>query len=1082
MLHRMLSNIVYLYCFRFLYCSEKCTDEDKIQVDRNMADILEKQTPIHASNNLINDITTLPYSSGKQQFLLLGSISNYHWMDVPSLTSDKLVDQSTSRYVSHVLTWQVDENEERRRYIPSSPRNRLMHLLTKDASSSFHHLVKFLYKKDTSQDEITDDVPPEIEDVPPVQKKRRIAPRAMSVTPRAFANSVGVDLNELLNCAKPNRSLYTHFKEELLTNGTIKWRSHDFRSDTCIMTDVNSSTGIMIPNSFVHVTYEKQMDGKILFKCTCDIYKIISRAAQQEFPILPNLSDVVPDDTFTCMHCRFFKDHLMNAYSDATACSSDATGRQPKTIAMALNKVKASLQDIDKQVFLLGNVHPTGTTKFSVQGEATYSIVNLTFSHGKCNVRCSDGLCQAQMISKKKIPKNPALMNIDNLCSHLGAIKSQIEYVQNFFPEYFSQVDQDGQNQEHQQIELNELNADDENLKSDAPNFNPESGLWDFKAKSQHVPKKMMDPKLVNATVIRNQASIRLDGMINLKPSPTNDDGINKMCECGQGFSDAGQYILSTTATLYTRIGAIPCNAYNLKCDSGQCELTFHHVAEQEGIFFYTNFTCAGDEVGWDFVSLVMKTKTSFTAYTNEMTRRYQTNRINAPKFMSPNTFVNWFFGWLSAMKIDFRKEIDPWCGHDPKILACDGTHIGVNIKHMQLNKAVILPDNDQEYQAQHRRKDRSIIHDDEARKHLRYMASKWMNKVKPDKIISPNEEHIRNVQLLQKIHKPGLYNFIEGFVKQTAPQPMLSWMAKLLHMLSGDAAPSSVAPFRAHPLIVNVCTINDINHQLLNELKQYSFEMVQLINLAHTHNCRPLVEEFLLDLLDHIDTVHSQNKVPPPAVPIKGTYNPPGGVAYYFSETGEQVREMPHYKVGDKARPNYDDIPVVHGPCTKNYPGVSFGGFGYMFIWFCPIHGHTYGFHLIAGGEGRRDPFSSLFKYKKTMPQEIFYDFACSLSEFALNREPTLFRNTRFWHDLFHALGHLCGWNFKSGRVVGLESINTEICEQVNSYLQCIKYTGSHLSQEHFMFFTQFFLYMLNCNKTELYRKQATIAYQCQQ
>ena len=45
---------------------------------------------------------------------------------------------------------------------------------------------------------------------------------------------------------------------------------------------------------------------------------------------------------------------------------------------------------------------------------------------------------------------------------------------------------------------------------------------------------------------------------------------------------------------------------------------------------------------------------------------------------------------------------------------------------------------------------------------------------------------------------------------------------------------------------------------------------------------------------------------------------------------------------------------------------------------------------------------------------------------------------------------------NFKSGRVDGLEGINTEICEQVNSYLQCIKFTGSHLSREHFMFFTQ--------------------------
>ena len=80
----------------------------------------------------------------------------------------------------------------------------------------------------------------------------------------------------------------------------------------------------------------------------------------------------------------------------------------------------------------------------------------------------------------------------------------------------------------------------------------------------------------------------------------------------------------------------------------------------------------------------------------------------------------------------------------------------------------------------------------------------------------------------------------------------------------------------------------------------------------------------------------------------------------------------MPGYdEVGGSK--NYDDPPEVDPGCTKNYPGVSYGGFGYLFLWFCPIHGHSYGFHLIAGGEGRKDPFSSIFKYKRDAPQELF-------------------------------------------------------------------------------------------------------------
>ena len=64
----------------------------------------------------------------------------------------------------------------------------------------------------------------------------------------------------------------------------------------------------------------------------------------------------------------------------------------------------------------------------------------------------------------------------------------------------------------------------------------------------------------------------------------------------------------------------------------------------------------------------------------------------------------------------------------------------------------------------------------------------------------------------------------------------------------------------------------------------------------------------------------------------------------------------------GQKKRGNYDDQPEVDEQCTKLFPSVSFGGFGYMFLRFCPIHGHTYVFHLIEGGEGQKDPFCSLF------------------------------------------------------------------------------------------------------------------------
>ena len=215
-----------------------------------------------------------------------------------------------------------------------------------------------------------------------------------------------------------------------------------------------------------------------------------------------------------------------------------------------------------------------------------------------------------------------------------------------------------------------------------------------------------------------------------------------------------------------------------------------------------------------------------------------------------------------------------------------------------------------------------------------------------------------------------------------------------------------------------------------------------------------------------------------PPPSPIPGPYNSTSGTAHYFSCTGEQLHLMPDLQ-GNKTstRKNYDDNPFIDGQCNKIYPSVSCGGYGYMFIWFYPIHGHTYCFHLIDGAEGRKDSFSSLFKYKEEMPDNIFYDFACSLSEYCLNRAPSLFANTCFWYDLFHSVGHVCGENFKSKRVRGLKGLNIEIDEQVNAYLQCIKYTGAHLSQEKFMFFIQFFLYLLNKKKTRNFNRNTNAA-----
>ena len=93
------------------------------------------------------------------------------------------------------------------------------------------------------------------------------------------------------------------------------------------------------------------------------------------------LEDIVPDASFTCPHCRFFKDHLLNTY---TTVLSQPVENLPPALAM----VKKSLGYINQPYVLMGNVHSNSTTKFSMKGfeEDTYSTVNVTFEYGKCVV------------------------------------------------------------------------------------------------------------------------------------------------------------------------------------------------------------------------------------------------------------------------------------------------------------------------------------------------------------------------------------------------------------------------------------------------------------------------------------------------------------------------------------------------------------------------------------------------------------------------------------------------------------------------------------------------------------------------
>ena len=165
--------------------------------------------------------------------------------------------------------------------------------------------------------------------------------------------------------------------------------------------------------------------------------------------------------------------------------------------------------------------------------------------------------------------------------------------------------------------------------------------------------------------------------------------------------------------------------------------------------------TCAGDEIEWDFVSAVKTSIISFTGYCNQMTCYYQITKEDSEPFMSPTTFISWFFSWLLAFKIDFRKEIDPYCRYTPKILACDGTHIGVLLRHLQMDKPVTKNDTNEVIPWVHGRIGCLLFQDETVQRHVKYMCLKYMNGINTDDLLSEVDERTFTLDALEKVDEP---------------------------------------------------------------------------------------------------------------------------------------------------------------------------------------------------------------------------------------------------------------------------------------------------------------------------------------
>ena len=233
----------------------------------------------------------------------------------------------------------------------------------------------------------------------------------------------------------------------------------------------------------------------------------------------------------------------------------------------------------------------------------------------------------------------------------------------------------------------------------------------------------------------------------------------------------------------------------------------------------------------------------------------------------------------------------------------------------------------------------------------------------------------------------------------------------------------------------------------------------------------------FLEYLNDRVIGMHQNKIAPAPAQPQLNSYNPAKyGIAYYFNRDGKKLREKRLFTVDEKgSSQNFDGRPAK--VCNKYFPQVSKRGSTYLFLRSCLLNGHCYGFHMIRRSEGWKDASATLYCYLKKPPKVVFYDFACSLSEYTQNWESGYFSQTRFFHDIFAGYSYKFSTAFRCQRLEGFCGFNTSICEQFNAFPQCIKASARLMTQEHFVFYVQFFISVWNKRRRDSFKRRFHIA-----
>ncbi|WAR05720.1 hypothetical protein MAR_021089 [Mya arenaria] len=445
--------------------------------------------------------------------------------------------------------------------------------------------------------------------------------------------------------------MYEQFSIDLIEDGKINIQVAEEDTMNCCMNDFNDS-GSLRKEVYVYTTWLKQESGDY-FHCTCSIYRTLFDIAHSQTLNYSNRN--------SCMHCTFLKCIVLPNLQIDERATETKTRKFVQEGKQCAGKVLIEL--------------------ILAEGETKPVFLSLSHNKAKANytVTCHNGECQSKKGHKRYLNN----LNSSDLCRHLFVLKHN--------PESWIDLHLHEKNATNKTFLDNQLLDDETN--DDAVDGDPvdTNANFDPETESTH-PAAARESDMLRRNIIKRDGwddltlSRQADG--SLKGPNFYPDMPDNTCCCGSGwlkrddvpdYSENGKLIpLGRVLKVYTQFATVQYDVYKRVCynpiDDNRCELAWNE-GQSESINVFSSKTAAGDEIGWEFISSVMKTGYTFSAYCQMKDELYRTRDPKA-KFMDATVFLKWWFSWAANMNIDFRQPCDI-CRYEPKRLCCDGTRVG---------------------------------------------------------------------------------------------------------------------------------------------------------------------------------------------------------------------------------------------------------------------------------------------------------------------------------------------------------------------------------------------------------------------